>query len=181
MSDLDSTNSAGVSAKTVLVIGATGNMGGRIARELRRRGATLRFLVRAGRENKVPADLAATSAVFDNDTGAFDGVDTVVSAVQGGHDTIVDAQLEWRRAARTGGLYRFVASDYTFNYFGMPDGASDYSDVRREFAARAEDERGPVELSGNTTLGPLMNDRYPSVRPTGVYQFVKEHLAHVTK
>jgi hypothetical protein len=35
-------------------------------------------------------------------------------------------------------------------------------------------------LCGNARLGPLMNDRYPLIRPTGVYRLVKEHLAHRT-
>jgi hypothetical protein len=37
----------------------------------------------------------------------------------------------------------------------IPDGTSDYSDVRREFALRAQDERGPVEVV-HIIVGPFM-------------------------
>ena len=90
-------------AKTVLLIGATGSLGGMIARELLAQGANLRLLVRSSSRSKVDAEVAAKSEVVDNGPGIFDGVYTVVSAVQGGTGTIVEAQLGWLRAAREAG------------------------------------------------------------------------------
>ena len=89
--------------KTVLVIGATGTFGALIARALLDKvdeGVNLRLLVRPGSRDKLAADVAEKSEVVENETDAFDGVHTVVSAVRGGPETIVDSQLEWLRAAR---------------------------------------------------------------------------------
>ncbi|WP_211882154.1 NmrA family NAD(P)-binding protein [Pseudarthrobacter albicanus] len=133
-------------SKTVLLIGATGSLGSMIARELLAQGANLRLLVRSNSRSKLDAEVAAKSEVVDDRAGIFDGVHTVVSAVQGGTGTIVDAQLEWLQAARDAGVRRFIASDYGMNLFGLDDGENIHSDFRREFARRAEAEREEVEL-----------------------------------
>jgi NAD(P)-dependent dehydrogenase (short-subunit alcohol dehydrogenase family) len=85
--------------KTVLLIGGTGNLGALIGRELLKRGARLRLLVRPGSRAKVPADLTQTAEIVEDEQAAFQGVFSVVSAVQGGPETIVDAQLRFLRAA----------------------------------------------------------------------------------
>ncbi|MEY9776520.1 NmrA family NAD(P)-binding protein [Arthrobacter sp. MW3 TE3886] len=131
-------------SKTVLLIGATGHLGGMIARELLKQGAGLRLLVRPKSRSKLDAEIAAKSEIFEDEEGAFDNVHTVVSAVQGGPATIVEAQLTWLRAARDAGVQRFIASDYSMNLFGLNDGENIHSDFRRAFASRAESERGDV-------------------------------------
>ncbi|GAA0977665.1 hypothetical protein GCM10009555_039200 [Acrocarpospora macrocephala] len=133
-------------APTVLLIGATGSLGELIARELLQRGAQLRLLVRPKSRGKLAEDVARAAEVLDDAEGAFEGVGTVVSAVQGSPSTIVDAQLEWLRAAREAGVRRFIPSDYSMNFFGLDQGDNIPSDHRREFARRAEDERGDVEI-----------------------------------
>ncbi|OUS87619.1 NmrA family NAD(P)-binding protein [Rhodococcus sp. NCIMB 12038] len=133
--------------KTVLLVGATGALGDLIARELKNRGVALRLLVREKSRSKLAADLAEyAESIVDDEPGIFDGVDTVVSAVQGATGTIVDAQLAWLRAAREAGVRRFIPSDYSMNLFGLGDGDNIHSDFRREFARRAEEEKGDVEL-----------------------------------
>lgn len=133
-------------AKTILLVGATGNLGGLIARALLAKGAKLRLLVRPGSRVKLSADVAAASEIIEDEAGAFDGVYTVVSAVQGGPETIVDAQLKFLRAARAAGARRFIPSSFSFNFFGLSEGENFNSDWRREFARRAEEERGTVEV-----------------------------------
>ena len=137
-------------AKTILLIGATGHLGSMDARELLKQGAELRLLVRpksrSKSRSKLDADILAKSEIFEDEEGAFYGVHTVVSAVQGGPATIVEAQLTWFRAARDAGVKRFIASDYSMNLFGLDDGENIHSDFRREFARRADSERGDVEL-----------------------------------
>lgn len=132
--------------KTVLLIGATGSLGTLIAHELLKTGARLRLLVRSGSRSKLDPVLAEVSEVVEDQPGIFDGIHTVVSAVQGGTGTIVEAQLQWLRAARDAGVRRFLASDYSMNLFALADGDNIHSDFRREFARRAEPERGDVEL-----------------------------------
>jgi len=136
----------GKPVKTILLVGATGNLGGLIARALLTKGVRLRLLVRPGSRAKLGADVAAASEIIENEAGAFDGVYTVVSAVQGGPETIVDAQLKFLQAARAAGVRRFIPSDFSFNFFGLAEGENPNSDWRREFARRAEKERGAVEV-----------------------------------
>lgn len=137
------------SEKTVLLIGSTGGLGGVVARALLEKmdeGENLRLLVRPGSRDKLPADVAEKSEVVEDGAAAFEGVYTVVSTVQGGPETIVDSQLEWLRAAREAGVRRFIPSDYSFDLFGLDEGENLNSDWRREFARRAEEERGNVEV-----------------------------------
>lgn len=91
----------GEPVKTILLVGATGSLGSQIALALLTKGAKLRLLVRPGSRAKLAADVAAASEIVENEASAFDGVYTVVSAVQGGPETIVDAQLNLLRAARS--------------------------------------------------------------------------------
>ena len=103
---------------------------------------------------------------------------------------IVDAQLRWLRAARAAGVRRFLPSDYSLDFFRLADGENVNSDARRAFAAAAEAERGDVRawlplmywgpmLSGRAKLDPLMNDRYPAVRPTGVREYAEQMAAEL--
>ena len=102
--------------------------------------------MRPGSRHKLAADVAEKSEVVENETDAFDGVHTVVSAVQGGPETIIDSQLEWLRSARGAGVRRFIPSDYSMDLFSLAEGENINSDWRRDFARRAEEERGPVEV-----------------------------------
>lgn len=132
--------------KNVLLIGGTGNLGRLIGKALLARKANLRLLVRPGSRAKVDAELAAAATIFESEAGAYEGVDTVVSAVQGGPETIIDAQLQMLEQARAAGVKRFIPSDYSYNFFGLAEGDNFNSDWRRAFAARAEAARGPVEV-----------------------------------
>ena len=134
--------------KTVLLVGGTGNLGGLIGRELVKRGARLRLLVRPGSRSKVPADLAQAAEIVEDEQTAFKDVFTVVSAVQGHPGTIVDAQLRFLRAACEAGVRRFIAcSDYSIE--SVHRAGRRQRLVRspaREFSSRADEERGDVEV-----------------------------------
>ncbi|MGA3169247.1 MAG: NmrA family NAD(P)-binding protein, partial [Terriglobia bacterium] len=85
---------------TIVVAGATGNLGGRIARALLERGASVRALVRHGTARDklerlqelgvtiVSVDLSSASQV----TPACSCASCVVSALQGLRDVIVETQ-----------------------------------------------------------------------------------------
>jgi nucleoside-diphosphate-sugar epimerase len=132
--------------KNVLLIGATGNLGGRIARELVARGANLRALVRPASRAKLTPEIESQVEIVEDEELAFTGIESVISAVQGGPETIVGAQLGWLAAARQAGVKRFIPSDYSFNIFGLVEGENFNSDWRREFARRAVEQAGPVEV-----------------------------------
>lgn len=133
-------------ARTVLLVGATGHLGELIARELLAQGASLRLLVRAKSRSKLNHELEDRAEIVEESPEIFDGVHTVISAVQGGTDTIVESQLGWLRTAKEAGVRRFIASDFSMNLFGLEDGENIHSDFRRAFARRAESERGEVEV-----------------------------------
>lgn len=103
------------------------------------------MLVRSG-GGKLAPDIAAAAQVTEDQQRAFDGATAVVSAIQGGPEVIVDRQLDMLRAARAAGVRRFFPSDYSLNFFGLAEGENINSDWRREFARRADQERGPVEV-----------------------------------
>jgi len=131
---------------TVLLAGATGDLGQRIARELLRDATDdvrLRVLTR-------PGSTGATTLFGDDDrvevtrasytdvpalTDAARGADVVVSAVSGTRPVIVDAQRALLKAAVAAGVPRFVPSDYSADYRSIPPGSNRNFELRREFAA----------------------------------------------
>jgi len=132
--------------RKVLVVGSTGNLGSQITQALLERNCHPRLLVRSGSRQKLNPEIATATEVVEDLGGAFDGIDTVVSAVQGGPETIIDTQLELLRGARAAGVSRFIPSDFSMNLFGLAEGENINSDWRREFARRAEEERGSVDV-----------------------------------
>jgi uncharacterized protein YbjT (DUF2867 family) len=130
---------------TVLIAGATGMLGNRIATHLLDQDdVDVRLLLREA----VPADptkseaiaalTARGAAVAIGDVtdpaslgAATAGVDVVVSALQGGPDVIVTGQVALARAAARNGVRRFVPSDFAIDLFAAPPGAPQF-DMRRE-------------------------------------------------
>lgn len=136
--------------KLVVVAGATGKLGRLVIEELLARpGVRVRALVRdLGKPEAVAlAERGVETFALDVATAtdaqrqaAVSGAFAVVSAVQGGPDVIIDAQLALLRAAKAAGARRFLPSDYSFDLFGLPEGVNVNSDWRRALAVRAEPE-----------------------------------------
>lgn len=131
--------------KTILLVGATGKLGGMIAEELLALpGVKLRVLVRPGRDwTKDGVEVVAGEM---GDDAAVQGVDVVISAVQGGPDVIVEGQRQLLAAARRAGVRRFIPSDFSYDFFKVTEGHNVNSDWRREFARYAAAEKGSVEV-----------------------------------
>ena len=133
-------------ATTIVVAGATGNLGGRIASALRERGATARALVRVGAGGDKRDDLARRGAeIADVDMAdvsalarACAGASCVVSALQGLRDVIVDAQSTLLDAALAAGVPRFIPSDYSVDFTKVPAGENRNFDLRRAFHERLD-------------------------------------------
>ncbi|MBP5935773.1 NmrA family NAD(P)-binding protein [Streptomyces acidiscabies] len=145
-----------MSTKVIAVVGASGHLGGLIADEvLAQSDAQLRLLVRPESRAKV-ADLESRGAqivegvfgaVSDDTLAAFTaGATTVVSAVQGGPDVIVDGQAALLRAARSAGVRRLIPSTFTLDLFKLRPGRIVAADWRRQFAELADTECGEVEV-----------------------------------
>ncbi len=130
---------------TVLVAGATGMLGNRIATHLLDQSdVTVRLLLR----DAVPADPAKAQGVDAlvgrgaivvigdvADPPSLDaasaGVDVVISALQGGPDIIVDGQIALAQAAARNGARRFLPSDFAIDLFAAPEGAPQFNMRRR--------------------------------------------------
>jgi uncharacterized protein YbjT (DUF2867 family) len=129
-----------------LVAGAAGNLGHRIIDALLRTrpGSEIRAGIRGGIEGKhgdrAKGWLANGVTVVDMDlddplslTHACAGTGTVISAVQGGPDTVIDGQSRLLEAALAAGVGRFVPSDFSEDLFSIPEGINPYLDMRRTF------------------------------------------------
>ncbi len=145
-----------MSKKTIALVGGTGRLGTLIGKAVLDKPDTqLRMLVRPDSRNKV-ADLEARGAeVVEGELGGdagealtslCEGAFTVVSAVQGGPEVIIDGQVKLLRAARNADVKRFIPSDYSLDLFKLTPGQIPTSDMRRAFASLADAERGNVEV-----------------------------------
>ncbi len=142
--------------KVIALVGGSGTLGTLIADEVLALPDTqLRLLVRPGSRAKV-AELERRGAQIvegaigtgtDEPLAAFcAGATTVISAVQGGPDIIIDAQTSLLRAARDAGVHRFIPSDFSLDLFKVTPGQIVTCDWRRQFADAADTERGNVEV-----------------------------------
>lgn len=130
----------------IILAGATGDLGGRIAKALVARGASVRALVRPNTSGKRLAPLSALGVEifpveFDDVpklTEACRGAACVVSALSGLEPVIVDAQTRLLEAAVAAGVPRFIPSDFSLDYTMLPEGTNRNSDLRRRFRARVD-------------------------------------------
>jgi uncharacterized protein YbjT (DUF2867 family) len=127
--------------QTILLAGATGMLGSRIAyhlldqpdarvrllvRDLASKRATLEALVVKGAE-LIEGDLSDPASL----DRATHGVDVIVSAVQGGPDIIVDGQLALAEAGKRNGVRRILPSDFGLDLFNATPGEHAAFDARR--------------------------------------------------
>ncbi len=135
---------------TIVLAGATGHLGGLIARYVMEGGGRVRALVRA---NANPASVqglrsigAEVAEVSYADKlaliAACRGAACVVSALAGLRDTIVDAQVALLDAAVAAGVPRFIPSDFCIDYTRLEPGTNRNLDLRREFMQRLD--RAPI-------------------------------------
>jgi hypothetical protein len=126
---------------TIIVAGATGNLGTRICRELRKRGATVKALVRTSTKPEKQEALAkmgveVVAVDFDNEAAlaaACTGASCLVSAVAGLKEVIVDLQTRLLHAALSAGVPRFIPSDFCTDYNDLVYGENRNFDRRRDF------------------------------------------------
>jgi uncharacterized protein YbjT (DUF2867 family) len=132
--------------QTVLLAGATGMLGSRIAHHLLEQPEVrVRLLVRDVASKKVMLDpLAAMGAeLIEGDLAdatsldrATQGVDVIVSAVQGGPDIIIDGQVALAQAGKRNGVRRILPSDYALDLFKATPGEHIMFDLRAKADAR---------------------------------------------
>jgi len=155
--------------KTVIITGATGHLGQRIAAHLLRSRVKVIALVRKS-SNSDQAILLEKQGVilsevdFDNQsqlTKACAGANCVVSAVSGLEEVIVDAQTKLLHAAVNSGVPRFIPSDYCIDYTKLPYGSNRNLDLRR----REELDKAPIAATSilNGMFTDLLTGQAPVV------------------
>lgn len=130
----------------VVVAGATGGLGLRIARELSRRGAAVKAVIRLGTARERTASLEATGAIpvpldlADRAalTRACAGATCVVSALNGLEETILDRQGALLDAAVAASVPRFIPSDFAMDFTRTKPGGNRNLDLRRRFHERLD-------------------------------------------
>lgn len=125
----------------IALAGAGGDLGGRIARALVARGASVRALVRPGLKADersriqalgvaaVPADPTDVSAM----AAACADASCVISALSGLREVMIDRQGALLDAAVQAGVPRFMSSDFSADYTKTIPGQNRNFDLRREF------------------------------------------------
>jgi uncharacterized protein YbjT (DUF2867 family) len=146
------------SGKSVLIAGGTGMLGAQIGHSILDEGGSVRLLLREARPSdakKADTVAALTARGVEIVIGelsdkaslerATRGVDSVVSALQGGPDVIVDGQIALAEAAAANGVRRSIPSDFSVDLFKLPDGSHPNLDIRRT-ADRAIAKQ-PIEMT----------------------------------
>lgn len=131
---------------TVVMAGATGDLGGRIARAILAEGGRVRAIVRPDCDpGKVEALRGAGASIAQ--VGAYSvpelieacrGASCVVSALSGLRNVIVETQSMLLDAAVDAGVPRFIPSDYCIDFTRLAPGTNRNLDLRREFQERLD-------------------------------------------
>lgn len=159
---------------TVVLAGATGALGLLIAHHLRRRGATVRALMRPGASARPEAESLRLQGVelvevaYDDAAGltaACAGAACVVSALSGLRAVIVDAQTQLLDAAVAAGVPRFIPSDFSADFTRLPPGSNRNFDLRREFQQRLD--QAPIRATSvlNGMFMELLKGQAPLIQP----------------
>lgn len=157
----------------ILLSGASGDLGGRIAKALVSRGAVVRALVRNDASPTARDKLTsfgATVALADvNNVGsiaaASEGAACVVSALNGLHEVIVVRQGVLLEAAVRARVPRFIPSDYSVDFTKTKPGDNRNLDLRRKFMALAD--RAPIKVTSilNGAFMDMLGAEMPIIQP----------------
>ncbi|WP_108213198.1 NmrA family NAD(P)-binding protein [Pontibacter mucosus] len=158
-------------ASTIVLAGATGDLGGRIARALLAKGALVRVLVRSNSDRaKVEALRKAGAVIVEVDfhkaatlARACEGATCVVSALSGLHYVIVGIQTLLLNAAVAAGVPRFIPSDFAVDFTKLPYGHNRNLDFRKNFKERLD--KAPIAATSilNGMFTDLLTGQAPIV------------------
>jgi NmrA-like family len=158
---------------TIILVGAAGDLGTRIARALVKRGADVRALIRPDvsardRTHLTALGLTLTEADPANVAQmaeAMQGASCVVSALNGLHDVIVERQSLLLDAAVRSGVPRFIPSDYSEDFTKTTRGDNRNLDLRREFMGRADRASIKVTHILNGAFMDMLGAEMPIIQP----------------
>jgi nucleoside-diphosphate-sugar epimerase len=157
--------------KTILVAGASGNLGIKIVKALRILDAEVRVIVRS---NTDPAKIKAIELLGANIyraeswnleelKKACTDVSCVVSSLAGLRDVILDAQKILLDAAIEAGVPRFIPSDYSLDFTKFTHGENRNLDLRREFHQYLD--KAPIQSTSifNGAFMELLTNEMPMI------------------
>ena len=156
---------------TVVLAGATGNLGSRVVSALVKQGASVRALVKADAkaekiEKLAQQDVQVVKVDYSNLAELTDGcrgATCVVSTLQGLRDVIVDAQSVLLAAAVKAGAGRFIPSDFALDFNKLASGENRNLDLRREFRERLERSSIPSTSILNGAFMDLLTGQAPII------------------
>lgn len=156
---------------TIILAGATGDLGQRIARHLKNRGAQVRALVRPETEaaRLVTLQVLGVEVVKVDYKNAAElakacaGGTCVVSALSGLRGVMVDAQTQLLNAAVAAGVPRFIPSDFSIDFTKLPKGQNRNLDFRKEFQEILD--QAPIQATSvlNGMFADLLTGQAPIV------------------
>lgn len=133
----------------VVLAGATGDLGNRIAIELLKLNARVVAIVRSGISSEKRGRLESQGCtVHEVDfydakalSEACTGGSVVISALAGLRDVMVDTQTQLLNAAVSAGVPRFIPSDFALDFTKLPVDWNRNLSFRNEFRERADNSK----------------------------------------
>jgi nucleoside-diphosphate-sugar epimerase len=171
-------------SRVIVLAGAGGDLGGRIAKALVVRGADVRVLVRPGikpeerlRIEGYGATIVPANPGSINDmAAACAGAACVISALNGLRDVMIDRQSILLDAAVKAGVPRFIPSDYAADFTKTRPGDNRNFDFRREFMTITD--RAPIKVTSilNGAFLDMLGAEMPIIQP-GIQRVLYWHDA----
>lgn len=162
-------------SKTILVAGATGNLGCKITDALLEQGADVRAVVRDETDAEKVEKLRNKGVkVYQVDTldkneiaAACAGADCVVSALSGLREVIIDTQKALLDGAVAAGVPRFIPSVYSIDFTNLVEGTNRNLNLRREF----EQYLDKTPISATTIFNGAFMDLLTTNMPLILFRF----------
>jgi nucleoside-diphosphate-sugar epimerase len=157
--------------KTIVVAGATGQLGEKITNELLVRGATVHAIARPSTDSVKVKKLENLGVkVFIINTERVDevaracaGASCVVSALSGLREVVVGTQKVLLDAAVQAGVPRFIPSDYSIDFTKLPVGQNRNLDLRRAFHTYLEKSPIAATTIFNGAFADMLTGQMPLV------------------
>jgi nucleoside-diphosphate-sugar epimerase len=157
----------------IVLAGAAGDLGTRIAKALVTRGAKVRALVRTDVSEDDKKRLTALGLTLapaevtkvDSIAAACEGASCVVSALNGLRDVIVERQSVLLDGTVKADVPRFISSDYSADFTKTIPGENRNFDLRREFMAKAD--TAPIKVTSilNGAFMDMLGAEMPIIQP----------------
>lgn len=160
--------------KIISVVGANGDLGCRLCKELVKRNAKVRAAVRSKSKahelEKLDKEKIEIHYIDFSDqkklSEVFAGSNCVVSAISGLRDSIVDAQTSVLRAVEKSGVKRFIPSDFAVDFRNLEVGSNRNLELRKDFKKILDKSN----LQITSILNGVFSDMLVTVMPLILYK-----------